>query len=79
MVQTADNQQEEWLKILSKGLITIPKAWRQELGLETGNIIKARKVSGKIVIEPVSPPPQKAPYRIYSKEEIAQFLKDDKL
>ncbi len=67
-------QNEEWLRILTKGMITIPKSWREEFGLKEGNIIKVRKTAKGILIEP---PVKKAPYRIYSQKELKQFLKDD--
>lgn len=69
--------QEEWLKVLGKGLVTLPKKWRKELGIETGDIIKAKKEKGRVIIEP-----QKniqAPYRLYTDEEIVEFLARDTL
>jgi AbrB family looped-hinge helix DNA binding protein len=68
--------QEEWLRVLSKGMVTIPKTWREEFGFNEGDIIKARKSQGKIIIETVNKP---VPYRVYSQKEFQQFIKDDKL
>ncbi len=68
--------QEEWLKVLSKGMITIPKNWREELGIEEGKMVQAKKVANQVIIEPMIKP---APYRIYTKVELRQFLKDDRL
>lgn len=73
---TKPTYQEEWIKILAKGMITIPKTWRDELGLKEGEVIKAKKMTGKIIIEQKE---KNAPYRIYSQEELERFLKDDKL
>jgi len=28
------NNQEEWLKILGKGMVTLPKRWRDEMGVQ---------------------------------------------
>ncbi|MBM3208942.1 hypothetical protein FJZ40_01475 [Candidatus Shapirobacteria bacterium] len=68
--------QEEWLKVLSKGMITIPKVWREELGFEEGKMVQAKKVANQVIIESIAKP---APYRIYTKAELEQFLKDDRL
>lgn len=76
--QTVVNtNQEEWLKVLGKGMVTIPKLWREELGLEEGDIVKAKKEGNKVVIEPQQS--SLAPYRIYSNAEIDAFLEEDKL
>ncbi len=66
--------QEEWLRILGKGMVTIPKPWREELEIKEGNIMRARKEGNKIIIEAVA---KDAPYRIYSQGELNQFLKED--
>jgi len=34
----AQRPKEEWLKILDKGMLTIPKKWREELGFEKGKV-----------------------------------------
>ena len=69
--------QEEWLKVLGKGMVTIPKQWRDELGLEEGDIVKAKKEGNRVVIEPQQS--SLAPYRVYSTAEIDAFLKEDVL
>lgn len=68
--------QEEFLRVLTKGMITLPKSWREELQIQEGTFIKAKKIVNKIIIEPIQKP---VPYRIYSQKELKQFLKDDKL
>lgn len=75
MSNLAVNNQEEWVKILGKGMVTIPKAWRDDLGLEEGEVIKAKKVGNKVILETQIP----APYRIFSDEEIKEWLKEDQL
>src|SRR5215213_4702835 len=70
---------EEWLKVLGKGMITLPKKWRTEMGIENGDIVKAKKEGNTVVIEATSQPKPTAPYRVYSDEEIAEFLAEDKL
>lgn len=69
-------REEEWLKVLGKGMITIPKVWRDELGIDEGKVVKAEKVGNKVVIQAWG---DSVPYRIFSDEEIQQWLKDDKL
>lgn len=73
---TTNQSQEEYLRILGKGMVTIPKQWRDELGLEEGQIVKAQRMGNKMIIESSSEP---LPYRIFSDEEIEQWLKDDRL
>lgn len=70
------NQQEQWLRILGKGMITIPSVWRQELNLKPGKLIKAKKTGKRVVLESFE---ESAPYRIYTDLEIKQFLKEDRL
>lgn len=65
-----------WLKILDKGMVTIPKNWRDELGFKKGGIIKAYKEGAKLIIEAQA---ETAPYRIYSDEEIDEWLNEDQL
>ncbi len=72
----SDKPEQEWLKVLGKGMITIPKVWRDELGIAEGKVVKAEKVGSKVVIQAWG---DSVPYRIFSDEEIKQWLKDDKL
>ena len=76
MSQTNINVSETWLKVLGKGMVTLPKKWRQDMGITTGDVIKAKKEGTKVVIETRQ---GTVPYRIYSDNEIDQFLKEDKL
>jgi AbrB family looped-hinge helix DNA binding protein len=43
--------QETWIKVLSKGVITIPKEFRERLGLEEGDVAKAKVVGDKLIIQ----------------------------
>jgi len=72
-----NNDQEAWLKVLAKGMVTLPKKWRDELGIENGSLVKARKEGNKLIIE--VQPRKLAPYRVYSDAEIDEFLKEDQL
>ena len=77
MSQTTANTQEAWLKVLGKGMITLPKKWREAMNVTTGDVIKAKKEGAKVIIE--ASQSQTVPYRIYSDYEIDEFLKQDKL
>ena len=80
MSQAAQNiNKEEWLKVLGKGMITLPKRWRDEMGIENGDVVKAKKEGNTVVIEAKPQPEPSAPYRVYSDKEIAEFLEEDKL
>lgn len=76
MKQVTTNQSEqEYLRILGKGMVTIPKAWRDELGFKEGEIVKAQKIGNRMIIESE----ETVPYRIFSNEEIEEWLKEDRL
>ena len=68
--------QAEWLKILGKGMLTIPKPWREELGFKEGEMVQAEKTKDGILIRPQK---KTAPYRVSSKSELLQFVKEDTL
>jgi len=76
MNQTTTNiTQEQWLKVLGKGMVTLPKKWRDEMRIQNGDILKAKKEGNKVIIESAQSP--KTPYRVYTKTEIDKFLKED--
>lgn len=79
MNQVLPNIKEEWLKVLGKGMVTLPKKWRQELGIESGDVVKARKEGNKVVIEAQPQIKSNAPFRVFSDAEIDEFLEEDKL
>jgi len=70
------NTLEEIIKVLPKGLITIPKKLRQSVGLRENGLARIKKEKGKLVIEPVTVVPY--PVRTYSDEEIKEFLETDR-
>lgn len=78
MSQTIMNDKQEWLKVLGKGMVTLPKKWRLELGIETGDVVKAKKEGDKVIIE-AQKQEKNAPYRVYSDDEIDEFLKEDEI
>ena len=72
-----NHNEEEWLKVLGKGMVTLPKKWREELEIAEGDVVKAKKEGRRVIIEPQEK--ESAPYRVYSDKEIDEFLKDDTL
>lgn len=68
---------EDIVKILPKGLVTIPKKLRLDVGLNENGLARIRKDGRKLIIEPVSVIGY--PIRTYSRSEIKQFIKDDRL
>lgn len=77
MKQATKNVQETWLKVLGKGMITLPKKWREAMNVTTGDVVRAKKEGAKVVIE--ASQGRTVPYRVYSDSEIDEFLKADKL
>ncbi|HWS84868.1 MAG TPA: AbrB/MazE/SpoVT family DNA-binding domain-containing protein [Ktedonobacteraceae bacterium] len=71
------SSQEARLKVLGEGIIALPKGWKDELGIEDGTVVKARKEGRKVIIEaqPIKP----VLHRVYSDEEIDEFLEEDKI
>ena len=67
---------DELIKIQPKGVITIPKKFRESLGLSDNDIIRMKKDKGKITIEPVRTLPY--PVRSYTDQEIKEFLELDR-
>lgn len=74
-MQTTSNYEEEWVKILSKGLMTIPKSFREALGLKKGEVAKVKKIGRRLIIEPRDV----ADYEVYSDPELKSMLKEDRL
>ncbi|MGH7203454.1 MAG: AbrB/MazE/SpoVT family DNA-binding domain-containing protein [Candidatus Levyibacteriota bacterium] len=77
-MQTQTTPQETWIKVLSKGVITIPKEFREQLGLEEGDVAKAKVVGNALVIQSrkVS---EYSDYRLFTKEQIDAWVKEDVL
>ena len=76
MTQIQVQQPTEWLKVLGKGMLTIPNQWRDELGIQTGEMVQAEKTPLGVLIRPIK---KKAPYRVYSRADLLQFVQDDHL
>lgn len=67
---------EEFVKLLPKGLITIPKKFRDEIGLKENTVVKVKRQGQTLTIEPIRT--ISYPVRTYTKEEIKEFIKLDK-
>lgn len=67
---------EEFVKLLPKGLITIPKKFRDEIGLKENTVVKIKRKGQKLTIEPVRT--ISYPVRTYTKEEIKEFIEFDR-
>lgn len=67
---------EEIVRLQSKGLITIPKQFREELNLSENSFVKIKKEKQKLVIEPVKIIPYKV--RVYTKKDLEEFILFDK-
>lgn len=65
------------VKILPKGLVTIPKKLRQDVGLEENSLARIKKEGKRLILEPVNI--VSYPLRDYSVEEINKFIKEDRL
>lgn len=64
------------MQLPSRGQVTLPREFRQQLGLEEGDLIQMRLVEGGIEITPLAP---EQPQRLYTEAEIGQFLEDDRI
>ncbi len=67
---------EDIIKMQPKGLLTIPKRFREEFGFEEDGLVRVKGEKGRIVLEPVRI--LDYPVRSYTKEEIDEFLVLDK-
>lgn len=72
------NAQVEWVNILSKGIITIPKKMRELVGIKEGDIAKIKVEGNTIIIEPREQISLDQ-VRTFSNEQIEQWIKDDEL
>jgi len=65
----------EWVKILDKGMITIPKVFRDQLGIKPGEVARIKTVGQRLVIEPR----EVVEFEVYSDQELKQMLEEDRL
>jgi AbrB family looped-hinge helix DNA binding protein len=74
-IQPKTEFQSEWVKILTKGMITIPKSFREELGIKEGEVARIKKVGQRLILETR----EVADYETYSDQEFKKMLEEDKL
>ncbi|OGE37849.1 hypothetical protein A3B45_02795 [Candidatus Daviesbacteria bacterium RIFCSPLOWO2_01_FULL_39_12] len=67
--------QEEIVKIQPKGLVTIPKKFRNELGFAENSLVRIKEEKGRLVMEVVRT--LSYPVRSYTDSEIDQFFELD--
>ncbi len=46
-----NSPQEAWLEVQEKGMVTFPKRWWDELGMQNGTFVKAKKEGQRVIIE----------------------------
>lgn len=67
---------QQLVRIQAKGLITLPKKFRQDLGLQENQLARIKKIKGRLIIEPVRILPY--PTRSYTDQDLTEFLKLDR-
>ena len=77
-MQTQAKPQETWIKVLSKGVITIPKEFREQLDIKEGDVAKARVEGDKLIIQSRKITPYED-YRRFTKAQIDKWVKEDQL
>lgn len=77
-MQAQTKPQETWVKVLSKGIITIPKEFRDQLGLEEGDVARAKIIGDTLVIQSRKTA-EYEDYRILTKEQVDEMVKEDQL
>lgn len=69
--------QEQIIRVQTKGLVTIPKRLRDEVGLRENGLARIKKDGGRLILEPVSV--IKYPIIEYHKEESKEFIAEDEM
>ena len=67
------------LKPLAKGQITIPKLFRNALGIDETTYFKAELKKDKIILSPLTSLKMDQYVRTYTNKQIKEFLRSDKL
>lgn len=75
LITQPEEKIEAWVKLLPKGLVTIPKIMRNKLNFQRGEVVKMKLIGKRLVIEPR----EIADYEIYTDEELNKILEEDKL
>lgn len=77
-MQVQTKLQEAWVKVLAKGVVTIPKEFREQLGLAEGDVARAKVVGDKLIIQSRKAA-EYEDYRLFSKEQIDEWVAEDTL
>jgi bifunctional DNA-binding transcriptional regulator/antitoxin component of YhaV-PrlF toxin-antitoxin module len=64
---------------LSRGQITLPIEFRRRLKIDADTILKVTLKGDRVEIVPLRPMPQEETLRDFSRDEIARFLKEDRI
>jgi AbrB family looped-hinge helix DNA binding protein len=73
---TQVKQRRRVVKALPKGQVTIPKEFREVLGIDAETLLSISLMEDHLEITPLRPGQE---LRRYTEEEIDRFLKEDKL
>jgi AbrB family looped-hinge helix DNA binding protein len=65
----------ETLLVSERGQVTLPKRLRERLSITTGSALIVEERDGALVLRPAAV----TPLRVYSDEEIAGWLADDRV
>ena len=68
----------EIVKPLPKGQITIPSAFRKQLGIDENSLLDISIKEGDIIVKPLRSIPTKY-LRSYTNKEIESFIEEDRL
>ena len=63
---------EEIAKLQPKGLLTIPKKFREGLGFTENNLVRLKTDRGRLIVEPVKTLPY--PVRTYTDRNLEEFF-----
>ena len=66
---------EQVVRVQNKGLVTIPKALRDSIGLNENDLVKIKRSKGRIVLEPVRILPYQV--RSYTSFDLDSFFELD--
>lgn len=75
MQKRSYSQDNSWIKILDKGMVTIPKKFREKFNFRKGDMLKIRLENNQLIIEPT----QQTEFRDFSNSYLKEMLKDDAL
>lgn len=67
---------EELIRLQPKGLMTIPKKFRETLGFKENSFVRVKKEPTRLIIEPVRV--LSYPARSYTDEELKSFFELDR-